>query len=451
MQKFPLFFRFLAIGGLILLLLIPLSIIRGVISERQSYRKEVVEDLAKSWAGTQKIIGAILVVPYQQKITKKEKVYKYRKQHTVFKEEVVQKYKYVLPEHLVVNGDIVTQERYRGIYKVPVYVANLQLKGHFTTSELKGVSEDPSHITWQKPYIVLGVEDLKGIKRYTTLRVNDKQVSFSPGTRTPSISEGIHATLAPQYLEEEEISFVVELELSGMEELSFLPVGKRNEVTLSSSWPHPSFFGGFLPEKREVNEDGFHAYWKISSFVNNVLQECEHDGMCLDLKSDSFGVALYQAVDVYLQAERARKYALLFIVLTFTFFFLFEVLKNWFIHPVQYALVGSALALFYLLLVSLSEHISFVFSYVIATSACVMLLSFYVRFVLGSLRQGILFAVSLTMLYGILYVFISSEEYVLLMASAFLFAVLGFIMFITRHVDWHKVGNLANQQKQIDE
>jgi inner membrane protein len=246
-----------------------------------------------------------------------------------------------------------------------------------------------------------------------------------------------------------DLNFDVALELQGMESLSFLPTGKSTRVDLNSPWPHPKFEGRFLPKTREISGEGFSARWETSFFSSNMLEHlesCIRQNQCNAFQNNSFGVSLHQGVDIYLQAERSVKYALLFVGLTFVAFLLFEILKGLRIHAVQYGLVGIALALFYLLLISLSEHIAFGLSYIIASIACVSLISFYVSFVLRSAARGLIFAGTLSGLYGALYMLIRSEDYALLMGSGLLFGVLTFIMVITRDIDWYKIEAGAKQQ-----
>lgn len=448
MQK-VLIYKFLTIGGLVLLLLVPLSMIGGIIDGRQSHRATAVNDIAESWTGSQKVTGAVLVAPYKEKITKEIDIYEDGRKQTVQKEQILQRYKYILPETVTINGDIKTEERYRGIYKVPVYTADMKLEGMFHVEKFLGIKENLENITWQPPYIVFGVQDIRGINQSVKLNVNNKHIELRPGTRTSFIPQGIHGTLNLGYSKAVDLNFDVALELQGMEKLSFLPTGKSTKVTLTSPWPHPRFEGRFLPKTREVSGEGFSASWETSFFSSNMLQHlesCIQHNQCNNFQNNAFGVSLHQGVDIYLQAERSVKYALLFVGLTFVAFFLFEILKGLRIHAVQYGLVGVALALFYLLLISLSEHMAFGLSYIIASVACVSLISFYVSFVLRSTTRGMIFAGTLTGLYSALYMLIRSEDYALLMGSGLLFGVLTFIMVITRDIDWYKIEAGAKQQ-----
>ncbi|MCO2314175.1 cell envelope integrity protein CreD, partial [Pseudomonas aeruginosa] len=208
-------------------------------------------------------------------------------------------------------------------------------------------------------------------------------------------------------------------------------------------WPHPSFGGEFLPSEREITAQGFTARWQTSFFATNMeeaLRSCVEEQRCDGFQARAFGVGLVDPVDQYLKADRAIKYALLFITLTFAGFFLFEVLKRLAVHPVQYALVGLALAFFYLLLLSLAEHVGFELAYLVSAGACVGLIGFYLCFVLRSVARGLGFSAGLAGLYGLLYGLLSAEDYALLMGSLLLFAVLAAVMVLTRRLDWYGVG-----------
>jgi len=243
------------------------------------------------------------------------------------------------------------------------------------------------------------------------------------------------------------IDFRIALTLAGTGAFNLVPVGRESRVQLRSDWPHPSFVGDFLPVKREVSDAGFDAEWQTSFFATNmedVLARCAQSSTgCEALAGSSFGVSFIDPVDQYLKSERAAKYAFLFIGLTFAGFFLMEVLRRVSVHPIQYGLVGLALAMFFLLLLSLSEHLGFALAYLIAAAACVSLVGYYVRHVLGSRAQGLGFAAALASLYALLYGILSSEDYALLMGSLLVFGILAAIMVLTRGVSWSKLGEGA--------
>ncbi len=245
------------------------------------------------------------------------------------------------------------------------------------------------------------------------------------------------------------VKFALELTLEGIERQHFVPVGKTNAVTLNSAWPHPQFSGRFLPSpsNRTIDDSGFKATWNISSLATTAQQQIrrnELNGAAAEGQRastlDRFSVGFIEPVNVYSLADRATKYGLLFVVLTFGAFFIFEMLKRLPIHPIQYLLVGLALAVFFLLLVSLSEKIEFGVAYLSASVACIALISFYLAYVLRDWKRGVGFGLGLTLLYSALYGLLISESNALVMGSILLFAILAAVMVATRKIDWYQVG-----------
>jgi inner membrane protein len=261
------------------------------------------------------------------------------------------------------------------------------------------------------------------------------------------LCHGIHVDLGPaERLAAGPVPFDIPLDLVGSQDLSLAPVAEETEVTLQAPWPSPSFNGRYLPIRRQVDDKGFTASWKVSSLARNldaILQEGGGEKL-----QEAFGVSFMDPVNVYLQAERAVKYGLLFVGLTFASFFLFELLRRLRIHPMQYLLVGLALALFFLLVISLSEHIPFLWAYVAASAASILLLGTYLTRVLGGLARGAGFAAGLCVLHAVLYGLLSSEDNALLMGAILLFAALAAVMTATRSLDWYGLGNPAPIQEQ---
>lgn len=229
----------------------------------------------------------------------------------------------------------------------------------------------------------------------------------------------------------------LELRLDGSRMLSVVPVGDDTHIALRSSWPHPSFSGAFLPNERRVDAQGFDARWAVSSLASDAQRQLRNDGA---VESQAVTVSLVDPVDTYTQADRASKYGVLFVLLTFVGFILFELIKSLRIHPLQYLMVGLALAIFFLLLISLSEHIAFWKAYLVSAVACIGLQAVYLANVLGHWKRGLGFAALLTVLYGALYGLLVSENNALLMGSLLLFVILALAMWVTRRVDWYALG-----------
>lgn len=442
-----------AILFLTVLLLAPMAHIRSLIRERQALRDGVLADVARSAGYAQTLTGPVLVVPYVRTVRTQRYDPAARAQITETHEEPGELR--LLPATLQVNGTLGTEERRRGIYRARVFHADATLAGRFEIPAHFGVEGAAADYRFGTPHLALGISDIRGIGNALALTANGTRVPFLPGTGTALLAAGVQAPLAlaasamPQALD-----YAVALALQGTGEFHVVPVGRETQVTLKSDWPHPSFVGEFLPHARTVDAGGFSADWRTSFFATNLneaLARCQPDipaagaegrgnDPCAEFRGRTFGVAFIDPVDQYLKSERAAKYAFLFIGLTFAGFFLAEVLRRVSVHPVQYGLVGLALAMFFLLLIAFAEHIGFGSAYLVSAAACVGLVTYYVTHVLGSRAQGAGFGVALASLYGLLYGILSSEDYALLMGSLLVFGLLALVMVLTRGVSWHALG-----------
>ncbi|MBX8590723.1 cell envelope integrity protein CreD [Pseudomonas cichorii] len=429
------------IAALIILLLIPLMMIGNLIAERQKQRDSVLDNIARSSSLSQQLSGPVLAVPYRKVV----RVWKTNAQtNESYLESAQEKgHLYFLPERFELDGKIQTELRSRGIYEARLYHAENRVSGQFVLPENFGITENLADYEFERPFLAVGISDVRGIESAMKLQVEGQTLDFVPGTRLGWLGEGVSVSLPAQDGKESvSLEFAFDLRLQGTGQFNVIPVGKSSTVKLAADWPHPSFIGNYLPARREISAEGFSANWQTSFFSTNLedaLSRCQQANKCQEFKSRSFGVSFIEPVDQYLKSDRAIKYALLFIALTFAAFFLFEVLKNMAVHPVQYALVGAALALFFLLLLSLSEHLGFATAYLVSAVACVVLIGFYVCYVLGSVLHGLSFATSLTVLYGLLYGLLSAEDYALLMGALLLFGLLGVFMVLTRNLDWYGI------------
>ncbi len=431
-----------AIALLILLLLIPLLMIDGIIDDRQQLRDGVLEDIARSSSYSQQLSGPVMVVPYRKVVRTWKTNEKTNQRYEELGEERGRLY--FLPERFELDGQVQTEMRARGIYQARLFHADNRINGHFSLPAQLGIKEDFADYQFDAPFLAVGISDIRGIENALKLELDGQRLDFVPGTQVGWLGEGVRVMLPTlDTRNATELTFGFDLRLQGTGSLQVLPVGKTSRVSLAANWPHPSFIGNFLPGKREISDQGFSADWQTSFFSTNLqeaMNRCVMGNDCEAFNGRSFGVSFIDPVDQYLKSDRAIKYALLFIVLTFAGFFLFEVLKSLAVHPVQYALVGVALAFFYLLLLSLSEHIGFALAYLLSASGCVLLIGFYVCHVLHSVRHGLSFSAGLAALYGLLYGLLSAEDYALLMGSLLLFGLLGVFMVLTRKLDWYGIG-----------
>ena len=427
---------------LVMLMAWALTYVNSLILERKMRQEQSTQQVASSSAGYQTILGPVLVVPYTETYSESILLADNKTQRVVSR-KVDGKF-YVLPENLSLNGGFSNEYKSLGIYQVLMYQLGGSIYGSFNLA--KNLSYKSSHadglITLHDAYLSIGLSDPRGISGSPVLKWNKQQLEFAQGSSVNAIGSGIHASIGSiDATNAKNIPFELSLNLRGMEQFSFVPIANTNNVALDSSWQSPRFDGSFLPETKTINDKGFKANWAVSSLASNVQEK-----LLTSLKTntpqtfESLSVGFIEPINIYSQADRATKYGLLFIGLTFAGFFVFEILKQLRIHPAQYTLVGLAMALFYLLLVSLSEHISFVWSYIAASAACVSLLGYYLTYVLKSKVHGLVFASMLTALYGALYGILASEDNALMMGSLLVFGLLALTMIVTRKVDWYEIG-----------
>jgi inner membrane protein len=428
--------RLLTVAVLVVLLLIPIGMIRGLVSERQERQALAIGDISSKWGGLQQVVGPFLVVPYTVDVAETnadgKPVVRRFARHAIF-----------LADELDSKATLQIETRSRGIYDVPVYRMELVVAGKFGTPRFAELGIEPSAVEWDRAQLVLGVSDTRAIQERTAVQWNGEPVPMMPGGGTQfSGRPGIHAIVslaggAPS------IPFTLPLTVNGSLGAYFVPFGESSVVEMKSNYPHPSFQGNWLPTERGVGGDGFDAKWSIPFLGRNFPQSWP-DASALDLdrvvESSRFGVDFANPVDHYSMAERGVKYAALFILLTFATLWLFEVRASVRVHPIQFLMLGGALCLFYLLLLSLSEHIPFVWAYAIASVAVIAMVASYGLIVLGAASRAIAIGTVVTMLYGYLYVLLVNEDYALLIGSIGLFLILGAIMYATRRVDWYAVG-----------
>lgn len=441
MQK-ELGLKLLIIFLLGVLVLVPVAMVKHKIHERENFQHQASAAVSRSWTGEQVLVTPILVTPYQLSV---------QDQSGFIREGElgpVEKLSYLWPGKLAVNAEVQSRSVYKGIYEVPVYNSRVTIAGSFGEEQLRRhlerLERSRGFRELGEPFIVLCVSDMRGIDRTPKLLLNQESVALEPGSALGPLTGGVHVSLGDRAALERTIDFKLDLSLKGMGSLSFVPLADAASVEVGGNWPHPEFVGASLPDQRDISEAGFTASWVTSRYsvpAGGLLDTCLNEHNCVDLLNSSSGVRFIDPVDVYLQSERSVKYAILFIGLSFITFFMFENIARLPIHPIQYAFVGLAIAVFYLLLISLAEHIAFHWAYAIAALCCSGLILVYVVHILRSLRAAALFSAMISALYGVLYVIVGAEDYALLMGSILVFGVLAVLMYVTRRVDWYAMGD----------
>lgn len=415
---------------LAIVLMIPSLMIMALVEERRETRDEAVAEISATWGSPQRIVGPILSVPYRA----------YALDTAGRRVSFVVQRAHFLPEELTVSSVLHPEVRYRGIYQAVLYRADVAIGGRFLRPDFASLGVRSEDVLWEEASVSVGIPDMRGVRDRIMLTWDGVARPFQPGVRSGSIfASGVSVALDASSLDTAAGShpFSIRLDVNGSGRLAFAPIGRVTTVDVRSTWSNPSFDGAFLPVRHEVGAGGFGAHWKVLDLNRNFPQVLRTDD--LELGAWEFGVSLLIPVDSYQQTMRSVKYAALFIGLTFLSFFLIEVMGRMRVHAIQYLLVGSALVIFYLLLLSLSEYIAFGTAYLVAAGATVLLVALYVASVLRSARFAAIIAAVLVVLYGYLFVLLQLQDYSLLLGSIGLFAILAAVMYLTRRLDWYSL------------
>jgi inner membrane protein len=427
--------KIFTIGVLSLLMLIPMAMIRGVIFDRQQTGEQARHDITRAWGGSQILGGPVLVLPY-----KLVRV-------TQYGERVVSDGKMqILPEDLQIEARLVTEMRYRGVHEVPVYTASVRVRGTFAEFDTSGLGIDTAVVDWERAFLAMSVSDARALRNTPAIELQDKAVSttirFEAGGRqVANLPPQIIAPLGDTFVDQVPsgaLGFEIGVELSGTDRLQFLPLANSTSVKIDGAWPSPSFSGRYLPETRNISDAGFSAAWRVSSLGRDLPSRwLDNEQKNWNVEAAAFGVDLFMPIGLYQLSTRATKYAILFIGLTFIAYFLFEVISGLRLHPLQYLLVGLANTVFYLLLLSLAEHIGFGWSYLISSLGSSGLIAGYSFAILGSRRRALMMIGILLILYSYLYMILQAESFAMLGGSIGLWVTLALIMYLTRQIDWY--------------
>jgi inner membrane protein len=450
MQK-ALFVKIALVIFLAILINIPLGMMSSLVNERQARQAQVSTEIANSYAEPQFTTGPVLVFPYTEEYSISVETKDSEGNAAQSRERVRRLSSTVLvpPRTLLATGSLVTDIKRRSLFEVPVYTLDSNWEGEFVIPQNLNAPHHAanSRITWGAPYLSLPVSDPRGFANAPVVEMDGKALKIEQGSGVFFAPAGINAALTDELsLRNVRHPFKVFLKLRGTSQLKIIPMADNMKMELTSNWKHPGFDGRFLPlpESQHIGADGFRASWEISSMASNAqssLTRLAANPLGCDKASclDSFDIRLVNPVSIYHQAERALKYGFLFIGITFMAFFLFEMLKRLAIHPAQYTLVGLAQAMFFLLLLSFSEHINFTAAYVIAAISCVVLVGYYLGHVMRGTWRGAGFALLLGACYAALYGLLVSEDNALLMGSMLLFVLLAVAMIVTRNFDWYSI------------
>ncbi|HDZ2018509.1 TPA: cell envelope integrity protein CreD [Klebsiella pneumoniae] len=427
MLKSPLFWKITTLIGCIVLLSLPLMMVRELINERADYRSEVVDAIEQSTSGSQKLAGPLIAIPITETLTRMENQKEVNYQRSwVY---------YWLPESLAVTGKQTVESRRVGIYSGQVWHNALQIKASFDPLRLAALRK--TNIVLGQPRLVVSVGDARGIGAIHAPEVNGNVLSVEPGLGISGDGAGIHMPMPALAEDNKPLEIAFSLDLNGTGEFSLVPLGRNSELQLTSNWPHPGFLGSFLPTQREVSAAGYRAHWQSSWFANDMGSYFKDDMEIPWSRLPAFSADVMSLADQYQLTDRATKYAILLIGLTFMAFFVFESLTRRPLHPMQYLLVGLSLVLFYLVLLALSKHIGFTAAWLAASLSGAVMNGIYLQAVLRGWRNSLLFVAALLLLDGVMWFLLHSEDSALLLGTGVLALALSVLMFLTRRVDWY--------------
>ena len=408
--------KMVLLGVLGLMLLVPLLLIGEVIRERSKNAETARTEIGNLWAASQTLTGPVLNVPGTKVVSGDGKY--------------VTTTLHILPDYLKINGKLMPEIRYRGIYETVVYDSDIQITGSFSFGGYEHLNDYTYN--WDQAYISLGVSDNKGIRDKVVITFNKNIIDAQPGAgQTDLFEKGISfpVVLDPKLPDGATGDFSLNIGLRGSGSISFSPVGKTTEVSLASEWNAPSFMGTFLPAERQVTDKGFTASWVVTHLNRSFPQVWTGDSY--KPSDDAFGVNLIMQSDNYSKAERSAKYGLLFIALTFFVLIIIELRSKERIHIFYYFLVSLALILFFSLLTALSELVGFNMAYLISSVATIALLTVFFRSLLK--KKGVVLVISglLTVLYVFIFVLLALKDYAFLAGNIGLFVLLGVLMMVS--------------------
>ena len=418
---------------MILLLMIPNFLIQNLIHERSQRKTEIEKEVAKSYGQKQKIMSPILRIPYTKSSTN-SKGEEYTTNGTVS----------FSPDETKIDGQVITDTRQRSIYEVVIFDSEYTIESDIYIKKLDANVYYGYNLDYSKAYLAIGISDPNGLSDESAIKVNGKSIALDGMCDIVCSNLRFVKTLPFTVLPETTLDLSTHLMLKGTKSVLVEPIGNKMQVQLNSPWVDPSFVGTKLPTDHDINEDGFKANWVINKYAHNYPKTWVNDAAALK-HNYSFGVNLIQPIDEYGKNSRTAKYALLIIALTFGIFFFFEILFKKLIHPIQYALVGFALTIFFLLLLSITEHLGFDIAYLMSSIATAGLIVGYASFILDSKKATLILALLLAGLFGYIFIILQMQDFALLAGALALFVVLAIVMMLSRKVNWYQLSKTETQ------
>ncbi|WP_174493494.1 cell envelope integrity protein CreD [Acinetobacter sp. Marseille-Q1623] len=448
---------------------IGLLFISHLVSERQSYQQDFIRDISSTQISPQSIIAPYVRVPYSEEkvcVDEQKKSFPCTEEH----------FSYFGADHThwLANFKVTDDTYKRTIYRAVSYQADLSAKGHFAKPE---ITHKKYH--WKRAQIILPVKDPRGLDQQPSIQIFNQNYPFQISDQGNSESgfDFMHISVDkyPEILKaiQNGFNFNLQLKLTGLSQFNLIPTSQHVTYDAKGNWADTKYDGQSLPYTKMSQTEQFSAQWKnialgqqnLNKIANCENSECmrqlsnaylthnHHDSPDEETNTvEKIGLSteFLESVNVYTQTDRAIKYGIVIILITFGCFFIFEVLKSLRIHPIQYALVAMAQGIFFVLLLSMSEYYAFTWAYLVAAIACISLMTWYLFFVMRGVKAAAVFSLILSMLYAVIYLLLQSNGKTFLIGSVISFIVLAAIMFITRHIDWYQVSTKPKSELKHD-
>lgn len=430
--------KMIMVGLLTLVLLIPLQFVKSLIEERALRQKEVISETGEKWGESVYFYGPIVKVPYKT-YTETISVNEKTKERTTEKTATTE-YAYFFPDELKNTSNVKTKVLKRSNYESVVFTSDMKFDGKYSKPDFSSKNVPDADILWDKVTILIQTTNLKSIRDEVKINLGSAAYTFEPvySTKKDSV-EALETGFinAAAFQNGSQTPFHFDLVYNGSQQIRMVPIGKTTTAKITSNWHSPKFDGNFLPDDKTktVSDKGFHADWKILH-INRAFSQQSFEFLP-DLAKYAFGVDFIIPVNQYQQNERAAKYGFLVIGLTFLIFFLIQSISKIKIHIFQYSMIGLALIMFYTLLISITEHSSFLKAYLISGISVVLMIALYSISILKNRKFPAFIGTSLAILYSFIYVIIQLENYALLFGSIGLFLILGAVMYFSRKIDWN--------------
>ena len=448
--------KLLLVCLLVLAMGIPLLIVGGLVSERETRARQVTSEIGSSAGGSQAVGGPMLLVPYQRTVEFTDD--QGRVQRRTDRGSYV-----VFADTGTADTTLTVTERSLGIYRAAIYNAVTAFDASFApASAVEGV--DPSYrFDWSQARVVMFVSDSRSIRNAAELRFPDgttetfepiSDLSLMPPqpnvdysrpdmNSTPNypLPTNLQAFAAPARFTNGPSDFAVEtrLELSGAQRFAIAAFAQDTSVAIRGDRRDVRAEGYFQSnEALDASAEGFVVSWRVPFVARGMEKAADLNTFNLGAAAGrDMAVSFVASDDVYTGVMRAVRYGIMFIGIVFLSTLIFEAVSGRKAHPAQYILVGLAQCVFYLLLLAMTEIIGFTAAFGIAAAATVALLGFYAGASFGSSAVGLRALVGLAGLYGAMYVLMTLEDFALLAGSVVAFAVIAATMIATRRIDWY--------------